>query len=1023
MDYRILGPMEVAGRDREVVLGGGRQRSLLAVLLLHPNAVVSSERLIDELWGDSPPPTAAKTVQVYVSQLRKALRDGDAEGPLLTRGHGYVLRVAPGELDLERFERAVADGRRALERGAPERAAERLREGLALWRGAPLADFAYEAFAQAEIARLEELRLEAVEERVRADLELGRDAELVGELDALVADHPLRERLRGQLMLALYRCDRQADALAVFREGRKLLAEELGLEPSPTLRQLEAAILAHDPGLAAPPRRRPRRREEPSPSAVARVRRPRALLAAGAVLLATAVAGAVVLGGERDPPTGAAGPVTFSAVAAVAPNGGGVTAVPLPGVSRLAVGGGLVWVGDEDSRTVAAIDARTRRLVRTVPTGLFPTDVAADADSVWVFDDARRRLARIDARYGRVRDRLHLERRPTTRADRFDHEPAAVAVGAGAVWITDGTSRIVRVDRETTRVTGSIDTGRRINGVAAGDSAVWAISGERAEVLRLDPRTLDVTGRIPVVDEPGLASPFPVSVAVGGDHVWVLNANTATVTRIDSRLRGVVGSVSVDVDRAPVELAADDRGAWIANGDGTVTRIDAETDDVEIFEVGNTLRGVAVGGGAIWVSNRLTDCCDPGSAVRASSSSGGERPPAALAACSRVHYGGPGRPDVLIASDLPLHGTYATDGVQGSQAVRIVLEERGFRAGDRTVGYVSCDASAPQDAVVGRRCARNARAYASAREVVGLVGPFFSSCAIHQLAILGRAHGGPLAAVGPGATYVGLTRRGAGIPASEPARYRPNGRSGFVRLAAPDDLQGRAHADLARRAGVTRAFVLYDGVDAYSLGVAAGFRDSARTAGIAIAGFERWDPEASGYAALARRVARSGADAVFLGGYVSSNVGPLIRGLRARLGSRARLMATDAMLQLPILLARAGDAAEGMVMSVPALANERLGAAGREFRERFRRRTGQDPCCFTVHVAQAAAVLLDAIAGSDGSRGSVTAALLDVRVEDGIIGSFAFDANGDVDPATVSMYRITGGEQELLDVVRTPSLG
>jgi YVTN family beta-propeller protein len=1021
MEYRILGPLEVAGQDREVVLGGGRQRSLLALLLLHANAVVLSDRLIEELWGDAPPPTAVKTVQVYVSQLRKALRADDAEGPLLTRSHGYVLRVAPGELDLERFERALVDGRRALDRGDPERAAELLRDGLALWRGPALADFAYEPFAQTEIARLEELRLEAVEERVQADLELGRHAELVGELDALVPEHALRERLRGQLMLALYRCDRQADALAVYREGRKLLAEELGLEPSPTLRRLEQAILGHDPGLAAPPRRRAPRRE--APAAAARERRPRALLAGGALVLAVAVVGAVLLAAGRDRPARAAGPVTFSAVAALAPTGDAVTAAPLPGVGRLAVGGGLVWVGDEDSRTVSAIDARTRRLVRNVPTGLFPTDVAADANSVWVFDDARRRLARIDARYGRVGRRLHLERRPTTRADRFEHEPASVAAGAGAVWITDGTSRIVRVDRETTTVSGSTDTGRRLNGVAAGAGAVWAISGQQAEVLRVDPRTLEVTERIPIVAGPGLASPFPVAVAVGGNHVWVLNANTATVTKIDARLRGIVGSFGVDVDRAPVGIAADEQAAWIANGDGTVTRIDVESERIEIFEVGNTLRDVAVGAGAVWVSNRLTDCCDPGAVVGTRTPSGGERPPAALSACSRVHYGGPGRPDVLIASDLPLHGTYATDGVQGSQAVRIALEERGFRAGDRTVGYVSCDGSSPQDAVQGRRCARSARAYASARELVGLVGPYFSSCATHQLPILNRAPGGPLAAVGPSATYVGLTRGGAGIPASEPARYRPTGRTGFVRLAAPDDLQGRAHAELARGTGVTRAYVLHDGVDEYSLGVASGFRDAARATGIAIAGFERWDPNAPGYTALTRRVARSSADAVFLGGYVSSNVGPLIRGLRARLGSRARLMAPDAMLQLSDLLTQAGDAAEGMIISLPALANQRLGPAGREFRQRFRQRTGQDPCCFTVHVAQAAAVLLDAIAASDGSRRSATAALLGTRVRDGIIGSFAFDANGDIDPAIVSMYRITGGQQELVDAVRTPSGG
>jgi DNA-binding SARP family transcriptional activator/ABC-type branched-subunit amino acid transport system substrate-binding protein/DNA-binding beta-propeller fold protein YncE len=1016
MEFRILGPLEVVGQHGELVLGGGRQRSLLVLLLLHANDVVSSDRLIEELWSGAPPPTAAKTVQVYVSQLRKVLRDSDGACPLLTRGHGYVLCVEPGELDLERFERALADGRRALQRGAPDAAGQLLRDALALWRGTPLSDVSYEPFAQAEIARLEALRLAAIEERVEADLALGRHAEVVVELDGLVAAHPLRERLRGQLMLALYRSDRQADALAVFREGRTLLDEDLGLEPGPALRQLETAILAHDPAIAAPRRAPPPRREA---EAEAARRGPRALVVAGAVLVAGAVGGAALIIAGRDPPARAAGPVSFSAVAALAPDGRTLAAVPLPGVSTLAVGGGLVWVGDEDSRTVSAIDARTRRIVRTVATGLFPTALAADAGSVWVFDDARRRLARIDARYGGVRGRLRLERRPTTSSDRFEHDPASVAVGGGAVWITDGTSRLVRVDAKRTVETGSVDTGRRLNGVAADARAVWAISGQRAEVLRIDPRALRVTARVQVVDQPGLSSPVPVSIAVGGDHVWVLNRNTATVTKIDAQARGVVGSIPVDVDRAPVDIAADRRGAWIANGDGTVTQIDAETDRVEVFAVGNTLRDVAVGAGAVWASNRLTDCCEAGSSPRAESPAGGERPPRALTGCSRVHYGGPGRPDVLIASDLPLHGTYANDGVQGSQAIRLVLEDHGFRAGARTVGYVSCDAATPQ-AAERRRCARSARAYVSARAVVGLVGPFSSSCARHQLAILNRA---PVAAVAPGTTYVGLTRGGAGIPRSEPARYRPGKRRSFVRLAAPDDLQGRAHAALARRAGVTRAFVLHDGSDAYTLGVAAAFRDAASSAGIEIAGFDRWAPEASGYAALAGRVKRSGADAVFLSGYITSNIGPLIRGLRARLGAGARLMAPDAMLQLPTLLAEAGDASEGMILSVPALANERLGPAGRQFRERFRRRTGQDPCCLTVHVAQAAAVLLDAIAASDGSRSSVAAALLRARVRGGIIGSFAFDPDGDIDPAIVSMYRIRGGEQQLVDVVRTASRG
>jgi DNA-binding SARP family transcriptional activator len=241
MDFRILGPLEVAEQDRTLALGGVKQRSLLAVLLLHANEVVSTDRLIDELWGDAPPPTAAKGLQVHVSRLRKDL----GADRLATQPPGYVLRLDPSELDLARFEQLLEEAKRA----DPENAAQKLRHALSLWRGPALADLAYERFAQIEIARLEELRLGALGQRRDADLAAGRAADLVGEIEALAAQHPLRERLRCQLMLALYRSARQAEALEAYRAARRELAEELGLEPSEELKQLEQAILRQDPAL------------------------------------------------------------------------------------------------------------------------------------------------------------------------------------------------------------------------------------------------------------------------------------------------------------------------------------------------------------------------------------------------------------------------------------------------------------------------------------------------------------------------------------------------------------------------------------------------------------------------------------------------------------------------------------------------------------------------------------------------------------------------------------------------------
>jgi DNA-binding SARP family transcriptional activator len=245
MDFRLLGPLEVAEHDRSVVLGGVKQRALLAVLLLHANDVVSTEQLVDEVWGESPPATVAKSIQVYVSRLRKQL----GEGRLVTRAPGYLLRVDPSELDVACFERLAAEA----EDAQPKVAGEKLRRALALWRGPPLADLAYEPFARAEIARLEELRAAALEQRIEADLALGRHSQLVGELEGLVREHPLRERLRGQLMLCLYRCGRQAEALESYQAARRVLVEELGIEPGRQLRELHQAILRQDPGLDLAP--------------------------------------------------------------------------------------------------------------------------------------------------------------------------------------------------------------------------------------------------------------------------------------------------------------------------------------------------------------------------------------------------------------------------------------------------------------------------------------------------------------------------------------------------------------------------------------------------------------------------------------------------------------------------------------------------------------------------------------------------------------------------------------------------
>ena len=250
--FGVLGPLEVRLDGAAVRVGGPRQRALLGLLLCHANRVVSRDQLIDELFGDQPAATAERMLRVQVSRLRKALADGNGEPRLLAQPPGYLLRIADGELDLHAFEQKVADGRQALGDGDPARAAGLLRKAESLWRGRPLADLEFESFARFEVQRLEALRLQVVEDRIDAELAAGRDAALCPELEQLVAEHPLHERLRGQLMVALYRSGRQADALETYRAGRSLLVEELAVEPGPQLKKLQLAVLEQNTSLDLP---------------------------------------------------------------------------------------------------------------------------------------------------------------------------------------------------------------------------------------------------------------------------------------------------------------------------------------------------------------------------------------------------------------------------------------------------------------------------------------------------------------------------------------------------------------------------------------------------------------------------------------------------------------------------------------------------------------------------------------------------------------------------------------------------
>src|SRR5262245_17482004 len=440
MEFRILGEVEVRDGDRVLELHGRRERALLAYLLLHANEVVPSERLIEQLWGESPPPTVATALHVYVSRLRKVL--GENGSSIVTRTPGYVLEIAPEQVDARRFEDLVAAGRRALIEGDAARAGAILRDALALWRGRPLAGVVEPEWAESEIRRLEELRLAALEERIESDLQLGRHAELISELEALVARHPLRERFRAQLMLALYRCDRQGDALQVYTDTRRVLAEELGIDPSPSLRRLEQAILEQDPTLEPPAHRglpAPRRR-----------RRRLLLLVIVATVVAAGLTVALLRRGER------AVTVVPDSVAVIdIQKGRVVDDIALGGrPAAIAAGADAVWVADHDDGTVVRIDPRTLE-TRAIAVSLEPRSVAVTSRTVWLTDGLR--LVQLDARYGNVR-RERVRRQNTLGfPNLLTHgSPGVVAVGPAGVWVGHGISAVSRIDPATGRATRTV---------------------------------------------------------------------------------------------------------------------------------------------------------------------------------------------------------------------------------------------------------------------------------------------------------------------------------------------------------------------------------------------------------------------------------------------------------------------------------------------------------------------------------------------------------------------------------------
>lgn len=593
MQFRLLGPVEVEDDGRPLVLGSAKQRALLAILLLHANEVVSRDRLIDDLWGEQPPASAPHSLDVYVSRLRKTLQPDGAERMLVTRPGGYLLRLEPEQLDLRRFERLFEDGRRALADGKYERASERLAEALALWRGPALGDLAYEAFARPEVERLEEQRLAALEEKIEAELALGRHGALVGELEAVSRKHPLRERLHGQLMLALYRCGRQAEGLETYQALRRHLRDELGLDPSPALQRLEQAILRQDHALELPLSRAAYENSELSAvEPASRKRRPSlldqsrpAVVAVGvAGLLVAAVAGAIVLltGGSHH----SLSSVAANAIGMIDPKKGRITGeVLLDGTpSHVAVGAGSVWAVSPNRQSVFRIDPKTGRLVQTIRVGHGANGIAYGGGAVWVANGLDGTVSRIDPGTNREVDTKSV-----------GNVPVAVAVGFGSVWVTSAGDRtIVRLDARSGRRLARITTGDVGRGIAVGGGAVWVSDDDRGRVSRIDPRANQVTERIPVGNG-------ATAVAYAAGALWVANGLDGTVMRIDPQQNVVTRTVPIA--GTPRDLALADGGLWVSDeSGGRLVRIDPQRERFTSIETGNRPEGVAFAAGRLWLS-------------------------------------------------------------------------------------------------------------------------------------------------------------------------------------------------------------------------------------------------------------------------------------------------------------------------------------------------------------------------------------------------------------------------------------
>ena len=956
MDFRLLGLLEVSDAGRRVAIGRGRESELLALLLLHPNEPLPSERIVEELWGADAPENGTKSVQIYVSRLRKALDSDRIE----TTPAGYRIQVLPGELDIQRFERLAGE--------------QRFTEALALWHGDALADFRYAGFALDEARRLDELRDRVVSDLLDERLARGEGEQAIPELEALIERAPLWERPRGQLMRALYLAGRQADALEVYRSTRALLADELGVDPGPELQRLERAILNQDPELGVPAR----------PTRALTRRRGRSLLIVGGALVAVAaVAAAIVLSTGDSTELVSIRP---NSVAAIDPRTDRLVAQVGAGnrPSRLADSGRRLWVMSAGDGTISEIDTAREQRIGTFGPELVPTDLAATPTTLWVGSaptGAGVGTASV-ARYDAFRHaRTHLTPLPSIGKPPGGGrrpEERYLVVGGGAVWAIGPDLAPVKLNPQTGRVE-QVVPDVAATSLTFGNGALWAADGR--SVVEIDPRTARVLQSIPVTSLFDLQG-----IAAGGGVVWASSPAEGLVWRIDPGPPKQVSSIHLAYGAS--SIAYGDGAVWVANSyDDTVDRIDPQTRAVRRVASIPAPQDIAVDNRHVWVASGA-----------ASGRSGG----LTSSACDPVSYSGPGRPDLLIASDLPLQGGGAAVSQAAVDTIRSVLAQRSYRAGRFRVGYQSCDDSTPAaGGFDDGQCSANAATYASDRTVVGVIGPSDSFCALDEIPLANRAPHGPLAMVSPFNTGPFLTRRGLGGAATSLTQFYAGGLRNYARTIGADHIQVAAAAVLARRLGVRRIAVVFNRDGMLQQKQEQWFIYAARRIGGMQAVPLLWN---GGQQELADGLRRLRVDGAFLVSYVgdpsettstATTLGNVLRGRpvivtdtfgpwSAATGSHARFYATLAGLTVPAQL--------------PA-----------RTRSLLQRLPDADRIPFAVAQSAAAAdVVLRAIAKSDGTRRSVVQAVRRTNVSGGFTGRLRLDQWGDPGTAPVTVFRLGG---------------